>query len=84
MFAEKPVIGAEDAFEELLDGSGEGNPTINIATCKKTPERQKGTMCIQLHKISILIGDVQVNSRTHTINPPLDHTFQHQQSRLLD
>lgn len=55
MFAEKPVIGAEEAFEELLDGSGEGKPTINIAMCKKTPENQKGTMCIQLQKISVLI-----------------------------
>lgn len=47
MFAEKPVKGPEEEVVELLDGSREGKPEINInfikyfspGTCFKAPER---------------------------------------------
>lgn len=39
MFAEKPAIGAEEEFEELLDGSREGKSTINMIMSEKiTPK----------------------------------------------
>lgn len=47
MFAEKPVKGPEEEVVELLDGSREGKPEINInlikylslGTCFKAPEK---------------------------------------------
>lgn len=46
MLAEKPVIGAEEEFEELPDGSREGKPEINTTVSEKiTSQYQKSNPC---------------------------------------
>lgn len=55
MFAEKPVKGPEEEVVELLDGSREGKPEINInlikylslGTCFKAPERANAPSIIK-------------------------------------
>lgn len=48
MFAEKPVIGAEEGLEELLDGSREGKPEINAIMSEKITSRHQEDTLITL------------------------------------
>lgn len=71
MFAEKPVKGPEEEVVELLDGSREGKPEINInlikylslGTCFKAPEKASAPNIIKashhlwghLHMVKVIL-----------------------------